>query len=157
VSAGTDPLVFPPHFPPTTRWKKFFNGVRGLGPDLSFFKVLKQQQADRVQSQMAEWGSGKQREIAEFLSESFKKEVRWPTSVFLPEDSFQVMCNGPSFGSLDDLGSIAVIQTFEKHYGIRVPNSFWVGREQATFGEIVEALIGLVANRPIQQINEGTG
>jgi hypothetical protein len=149
VSAGTDPLVFPPHFPPTTRWKKFFIGVRGLGPDLSFFRVLKRQQADRVQSQMAIWGSGIRREIAEVLSEGFKKEVRWPTSVFLPEDSFQVMCNGHTFGSLDDLGSIAVIQAFEEHYDIRVPNSFWVGREQATFGEIVEALNGLVAHGPI--------
>jgi hypothetical protein len=146
--AGTDPLVFPPHFPPTTRWKKFFLGVRGLGPDLSFFKELKRQQGDRVQSQMEVWGIGIRREIAEQLSEGFKKEVRWPTSVFLPADSFKVICNGPSFGMLDDLGSIAVVQKFEERYGIRMPNSFWVGREEATFGEIVEALTGLVARGP---------
>ena len=82
--AGTDPLVFPPHFPPTTRCKKFFLGVRWLGPDLSFFKKLKRQQADRVQGQMEVWGSGKRREIAEQLSQGFKREVGWPTSVFLP-------------------------------------------------------------------------
>ncbi len=144
MSAATDPLVFPPHFPPTTRWKKFFIGVRWLGPDLSFFKVLKRQQGDRVQSHMEIWGSGLRRDIAELLSQGFKKEVHWPTSVFLPEDSFQVMCNGPSFGLMDDLGSEAVIQTFEKHYGIRVPNSFWKGWEHARFGEVVQALGGLV-------------
>ena len=67
-----------------------------------------------------------------------------PTSVFLPEDSFQVMCNGPSFGIIDDLGGDAVIRTFERQHGVRVPNSFWTGREHATFGEVVEALGGLV-------------
>jgi hypothetical protein len=149
VYAGTDPLVFPPHFPPKTRWKKFFLGVRGLGPDLSFFKKLKRQQADRVESQMEVWGSGLRRKIAEQLAHGFKKEVRWPTPVFLPDDSFQVMCNGPSFGMLDDLGSIAVIQQLEESYGIRIPDSFWTGREHATFGEIVEALTGLLARGPI--------
>jgi hypothetical protein len=115
-----------------------------LGPDLSFFKKLKQRQAERTQDQMEVWGSGKQREIAEQLAHEFKKEVRWATSVFLPADSFQVMCNGPSFAMLDDLGGIAVIQQFEACYGIHIPNSFWIGREQATFGEIVEALTGLL-------------
>jgi hypothetical protein len=69
------------------------------------------------------------------------REVRWPTSVFLPGDSFQVMCNGPSFGMLDDLGSISVIHQLEEHYGVRIPNSFWASREQATFGEIVAAVL----------------
>ena len=149
MGTGTDPLVFPPHFPPTTRWEKFFIGVRWLGPDLSFCKKLKQQQAERRQVQMEVWGSGRRREIAEQLARGFKKEVRWPTAVFLPDDSFQVMCNGPSFGMLDDLGSIAVIMQFEEYYGIRIPNSFWVGRKHATFGEIVEAFTGLLARRPI--------
>jgi hypothetical protein len=53
--AATDPLVFPPHFPPTTRWKRFFQGVRWLGPDLTFFKMLKRQQANRLQNQMEVW------------------------------------------------------------------------------------------------------
>ena len=145
MNTGTDPLVFPPHFPPKTRWKRFFIGVRWLGPDLSFFKQLKQQQAERKQGQMDVWGSGRRREIAEQLAHGFKKEVRWPTSVFFPDDSFQVMCNGPSFGTLDDLGSIAVIQKFEKHYDIRLPNSFWAGRDHATFGEIVDALTVVLA------------
>ena len=147
--AGTDPLIFPPHFPPTTRWKRFFIGVRWLGPDLSFFETLKRQQASRVQSQMDVWGSGKQREIAELLAQGFNREVRWPTSVFLRNDSFQVMCNGPSFGMIDDLGSIAAIKRVEKHYGIRIPNSFWADHEKSTFGEIVEALTGLLARKSV--------
>jgi hypothetical protein len=88
---------------------------------------------------MEVWGSGKRREVAEQLAHGLKKEVRWPTSVFLPADSFEVMCNGPSFEMLDNLGSISVIEQFEKGYGIHIPNEFWVGRGHATFGEIVEA------------------
>jgi hypothetical protein len=65
--------------------------------------------------------------------------------VFLPADSFQVICNGPSFGMVDDLGSVTVIQKFEERYGVRISNSFWIGREQATFGAIVDALSDLVA------------
>jgi hypothetical protein len=149
VYAANDPLVFPPYFPPTTRWKRFFIGVRWLGPDLSFFKELKRQQASRMQSQMEVWGSGKQREIAEILSQALKQEVRWPTSVFLPGDSFQVMCNGPSFGMVDDLGSIAAIKRVEKHYDIRIPNWFWSGRERSTYGEIVEALTDLLSQKSI--------
>jgi hypothetical protein len=110
---------------------------------------LKRQQADRVQGQMEVWGSGKRREIAGLLAHGFMREVGWPTSVFLPDDSFQVMCNGPSFGMLDDMGSVAVIQQLEKHYGVRIPYSFWAGREQATFGEIVEALTIVLARRSI--------
>jgi hypothetical protein len=145
---GTDPLIFPPHFPPTDRWKKFFIGVRWLGPDLSFFKQLRHQQAERTREQMLVWGSGKQREIADQLAQGFQKELRWPNAVFLPGDSFQVICNGPAFGTIDDFGADTVIQKFEKHYGIRVPTSFWVGKERASFGEIVEALERLLAASP---------
>jgi hypothetical protein len=143
---STDPLVFPPHFPPTTRREKFFIGVRWLGPDLSFFKQLKQQQGERTTDQMKVWGSGKRREVAEQLARGLKKEIRWPTAVFLPADSFEVICNGPALGMLDDLGSVAVIEQFEKSYGVRLPKTFWQGREHATFGEIVEGLAALVAS-----------
>jgi hypothetical protein len=142
---STDPLVFPSHFPPTTRRERFFVGVRWLGPDLSFFKKLKQQQSERTPEQMKVWGSGKRREIAEQLALGFKKEVRWPTAVFLPADSFEVMCNGPAFGIIDDLGSVAVIKQFEKGYGVRIPKTFWEDRKHATFGEIVDAFAALVA------------
>jgi hypothetical protein len=144
----TDPLVFPPGFPPTNRREKFFIGVRWLGSDLSFFKKLKQQQAERTQEQMDVWGSGRRREVAEQLARGFRKEVRWPSPVFLPTDSFSVMCNGPSFGIIDDLGSVAVIKQFEKAYDIRVSNAFWGSLEHTTFGEVVDALIGLIPPGP---------
>ncbi len=112
---------------------------------MSFFKKLKQQQGERTPEQMRVWGSGKRREIAEQLALGFKTEVRWPTAVFLPADLFEVMCNGPAFGMLDDLGSVAVIEKFEKSDGVRIPKTFWERRGRATFGEIVEALAVLVA------------
>ena len=64
----TSALVFPEHFPPATRWKKFFIGVRWLGPDLSFFKDLKAQQAARSADSMHAWGGGMRQQIAETIS-----------------------------------------------------------------------------------------
>jgi hypothetical protein len=113
------------------RWKEFFIGVRWLGPDLSFFRELKQRQAARTPSQMDVWGSGRRREIAESLSQAFKKEVGWRTSVFLPDDSFHVLCHEPSFSMLGELGGIAAMMRFEEQYGVRIPKSFWAGREHA--------------------------
>ena len=71
MDRSTDTLVFPPQFPPTTRREKFFIGVRWLGPDLSFFKELKQQQGERIPEQMRAWGSGKRREIAELAGVNY--------------------------------------------------------------------------------------
>ena len=42
-----DPLAWPDHFPPKDRWKQFFAGVRGLGPDLSLFEEFHERQSLR--------------------------------------------------------------------------------------------------------------
>ena len=52
---------------------------------------------------------------------------------------------------VDDLGSIAALKRVEKHYGIRIPISFWAGREKSAFGEVVEALTDLLAQKSIKQ------
>jgi len=57
MDRSIDPLVFPPYFPPTNRREKFFIDGRWLGPDLSFFKKLKQQQSEMIPEQMNVWGS----------------------------------------------------------------------------------------------------
>ncbi len=41
-------LQIPEHFPPKAAWKRFFIGVRWLGPDLSFFKAMKTEQGQRL-------------------------------------------------------------------------------------------------------------
>jgi hypothetical protein len=127
--------------------EKFFLGVRWLGPDLSFFKELKAQQAARNVEQMTRWGGGKRQAIAERIASHLHKGLKWPTAVFLPDDSWQVICNGPKFDMLDDFVAVDAIDEFEDHYGVEVPRDFWDKREDATFGEIVDGLALLPKRR----------
>jgi hypothetical protein len=46
---------------------------------------------------------------------------------------------------LDELGGIAAMMRFEEQYGVRIPKSFWTGREHAKLGDVVEALASLLA------------
>jgi hypothetical protein len=56
-ASNADALSYPKHYPPKTRWKKFFIGVRGLGSDLSFFDDLNAQQVARVPAMMNAWAT----------------------------------------------------------------------------------------------------
>lgn len=138
-----DPLIYPEHFPPTGRWKKFFIGVRWLGPDLSFFENLKLQQASRAIEQMNSWGGGHRQEIAETISGILHKRLRWSSDVFLPQDKFAVICRGPQFDSCEDFALEEAIEEMEKKLGVRIPVSFWSGLENACFGEIVDRIAGI--------------
>jgi hypothetical protein len=141
MQSPVDPLQFPPHFPPTTRWKKFFIGVRWIGPDLSFFRKLKEQQAARSPDAMSRWGGGVRQEVAERMAASLKNSLRWKTAVFLPEDSFRVICHGPSFDWGDEFALETAVDDLQSHYGFEIPVPFWNGLEAATFGEVVDAVV----------------
>jgi hypothetical protein len=138
-----NPLKFPDHFPPTDRWKRFFIGVRWLGPDLSFFKSLESQQALRSEEQMIEWGGGISHEIARTISEILHKRLHWRSNVFLPNDKLFVICHGPRFDSWDEFALEEAIEVIEHRYGVKIPSSFWQGLEDATFGEFVEKFQGM--------------
>ena len=139
---ATDPLQFPTKFPPKTRWKRFFSGVRWLGPDLSFFRILKDQQASRSSTQMVAWGGGVRQEMAELMSGIVSRGLGWKSTVFLPEDCFSVICHGPSFDS-DDYTAVAAIAAVEQLYAITIPISFWVNKKHSSFGEIVDGILAL--------------
>lgn len=139
----SDPLKFPPHFPPTDPWKKFFIGVRWLGPDLSFFKALKSQQAARDASQMSAWGGGIRQEIAEVISNIFHERLGWGSNVFLPEDQFSVISHGPKFDILDSYALEDVMEELALRFLIEIPMDFWSGLEDATFGEVVEKIVSM--------------
>ena len=143
MTQTSEPLIFPSHFPPTDRWKKFFIGVRWLGPDLSFFGKLKAQQRQRSVREMSLWGGGQRRAVAETIGRVLHARLRWPTDVFIPNDSFQVICTGPRFDSIDDLAGEEAIEEVELMLTIKVAPAFWQGKEQATFGEVVDALLAL--------------
>jgi hypothetical protein len=147
MQAAADPLRFPEHFPPTSRWGKFFIGVRWLGPDLSFFQALKKQQAARSPELMTQWGAGLRQEIATRMADSWKISLRWKTAVFLPEDSFRVICHGPSFDWGDDAALEIAVEDLQSHFGVQIPVSFWYEYELATFGEVVDALVPRIAKQ----------
>jgi hypothetical protein len=47
----------------------------------------------------------------------------------------------------DDLIVEHAVSDLQKTYGFKVPSAFWQGREQATFGEIVDGWIMLISAR----------
>ena len=97
-----EPLRYPSHYPPTGRWKRFFIGVRWIGPDLSFFKILRSNQASRTSSSMDAWGGGDRQVLAAAVGVVLSRHCRWPAPYFLPGDSLLVITGGPSFAAIDD-------------------------------------------------------
>lgn len=135
-------LRFPEHFPPTDRWRKFFIGVRWLGPDLSFFKELKATQARREASAMALWGGGKRQAVAAEVSRVLAEQLGWKSSNFLPEDSAAVAFHGPSFDFSDPESAFcAVRENLKVEFQISPPDSFWLEHDKSTMGILVDALL----------------
>jgi hypothetical protein len=142
-SAAAMPLRFPAHFPPTTPWKKFFIGVRWLGPDLSFFKELKRAQSCRQVDQMNAWGGGRRQAIAELIAGVLHRHLGWKTPVFLPEDSVAVAFYGPKFDLLDNFVVEEIAEAIEARFKIELPESFWIEAEEMTLGDLVEAIAAI--------------
>lgn len=137
-----DELRFPDNFPPTSRWDKFFLGVRWLGPDLSFFHELKQHQASRNANQMALWGGGIRQELAEAIGKILSHSLGWKSEVFLPADTTAVIFHGPSFDFTDpETAFEKVVEMLKTDFGIAVEYSFWIDKEDTTFGVLVDALL----------------
>jgi hypothetical protein len=137
-------LRFPEHFPPTDRWKKFFIGVRWLGPDLSFFKGLKTQQAQRSLKEMAAWGGGQRQRLAEAISCILARQLGWKSPVFLPQDSAAVAFHGPRFDFNDPESAFEeVLEVLTRDFGISVPKAFWIGLADRTLGEVIDGLLSL--------------
>lgn len=137
-----DALRFPAYFPPTNKWKKFFIGLRWLGPDLSFFKDLRAMQAMRAQESLAIWGGGKRQAIATEISRILSQQLGWKSQVFLPQDSVAVAFHGPAFDFCDsDSAFEEVVQCLEKDFGMAPPLSFWEGKTQLTLGELIDELL----------------
>jgi hypothetical protein len=138
-------LRFPSHFPPQDRWGKFFIGVRWLGPDLSFFKQLKEQQAIRSSEAVSAWGGGDKQKLAQAISSVLARQLGWKSEVFLPEDSVAVAFHGPRFDFNDPESAFEeVVEELRAEFGISMPESFWAKQTERTLGELVNDLL---ANR----------
>jgi hypothetical protein len=139
-----DILEFPPHFPPTEKWKKFFIGIRWLGPDLSFFKALKQLQASRSLAEMSQWGGGERQTLAEKISEILHKRLGWRSAIFVPQDVATVAFYGPSFGIIDaDIAFDDMVEMLRKDYSLNPTISFWESMEDSTLGQLIDGLLAL--------------
>lgn len=137
---SNDALCYPPHYPPTNRWKKFFIGVRVLGPDLSFFKELKLQQGARTAECMKAWKTVEQCNLAITLGRAFKEWLHWPTEYFLPGDNLEVIAGGPKFDTDYFDFSDSLIEV-GKQVGIDLSQDSWSVTRVKTFGEMVEEIL----------------
>lgn len=137
-------LSFPSHFPPSDRWKKFFIGVRWLGPDLSFFKRLKVEQAERNSDCMHEWGGGRREELARAISKVLSENLGWKSPYFLPNDMANVAFHGPSFDFCDPESALeGVIELLEEEFAIAPSEKFWQSHGETTFGALVDDSLAL--------------
>ena len=142
---GVAALTWPQHFPPTDPWKKFFCGVRRLGPDLSFFEELKQFQASRTQEVMTAWHDKEQRNVALIFGEIIRQHAGWETPYFIPADKAVVIANGPRLLEYEEPPLEMTIPDFEDQVGRKFDDGFWRGvidwnDENASFGELIRVV-----------------
>jgi hypothetical protein len=139
-----DILEFPPHFPPTDKWKKFFIGVRWLGPDLSFFKTLKELQANRTAADMFKWGGGERQILAGKISQILHEQLGWRSALFIPQDVAMVAFHGPCFDFSDpDTAFDDIVEMLQRDCSLSPPGSFWESMGDATLGQLVDGLLTL--------------
>jgi hypothetical protein len=136
-----EPLRYPAHFPPSTRLKRFFIGVRWLGPDLSFLKDLRANQASRCAASMEVWGSGNRKAVAAAAGAAFAKYCHWPQPYFLPSDNVAVIAGGHKFGGFDTTDVRDAIGAIEEMAGTQMGPTFWEASGTGTFGELIDKLI----------------
>jgi hypothetical protein len=130
-------LQWPSHFPPKTRSHRFFIGVRGLGPDLSFFADLRRAQAQRTDAVLAAWPE-ELRDRALSLGKVVAKAAGWPTPFFLPQDSFNVSAYGPRLLEYQEHPIEEIAFAGAQQFG-GAP-IFWESALEKTFGEVVNDL-----------------
>ncbi|MFA7232420.1 MAG: hypothetical protein WC071_14195 [Victivallaceae bacterium] len=93
---------------------------------------------------MAVWGGGIRQEVAELIASRLSKSQRWKKEVFLPRDSFNVICHGPTFDWGNEFALEETIEEFENIYCVTVPLSFWGLPESITFGELVDNFVEII-------------
>ena len=142
---GVTALTWPQHFPPSDPWDKFFCGVRRLGPDLAFFKELKQLQASRTQAVMTAWLDEKQKAVALVFGEMIRRHAGWQTPYFIPDDKAVVIANGPRLLELEEPPLEMAISDFEDQVGRKFADGFWRKvidwrDKNATYGEFIRGV-----------------
>lgn len=142
------PLQYPPHFPPYSRWKRFFIGVRGLGPDLAFLRELRAAQGSRTAETMSAWGGGERQALATAVGSLFAKYCNWPSPYFLPGDGVAVIAGGSTFGWLDHTDVGEAIGAIDELVGAKMPQGFWDEAGSSTLGQRLDQLASSAGPNP---------
>ena len=109
---------------------------------MSFFKTLKQIQADRSVAEMSEWGGGERQILAEKISQILHKQLGWRSAIFVPQDVATVAFYGPSFGIIDaDIAFDDMVDMLRKDYSLIPTISFWESMENSTLGQMIDGLL----------------
>jgi hypothetical protein len=151
-----NPLVWPEDFPPTDPVKKFFYGIRWLGPDISFFKRLQAQQAARTEAQMAAWTDAKERQVVQVFGKCLCKAIGWKTPYFIPADSAVTVSYGPKFRSMEEFLFEEATREYEQRVGKRFRKRFWENSidwndKNVPFGELIRKVVMECENAPPRQ------
>jgi hypothetical protein len=150
MTSPAAPLVWPEHFPPKTRWDRFFVGIRGLGPDLSFFEDLAAQQAGRTDTLVAAWSDERERQVALALGQCLQANWGWKTPYFIPADQTLAVLGGPDAGSYLELDLADGFRLLEEQLGNTMPAGFWEtaidwGDKNGCFGDLVRRIIAALS------------
>jgi hypothetical protein len=138
----TEPLRWPVDFPPREGVKRFFVGVRWLGPDISFFRALRDVQAARDRSVLVAWGNDAQRrKLSRIFSAFFQRHAQWPKRYFVPEDSFAVCMYGPAANVLDNKTYDALGELLIQRFEIAVSDTELARLAEGTLGEVVDHFV----------------
>jgi hypothetical protein len=135
-----EPIEWPPHYPPSDGVKKFFIGVRWLGPDLGFFKELREQQARRTVAHMVVWPTEEERDIALLMGKHFSRWLRWRSPYFLPDDKLCTIAGGPCFDT-DAMDFLAALDEIEKELGTTLGDQFWKDSVSLSLHDVVSAFL----------------
>ena len=143
-----DALRWPGDYPPEDGWQRFVIGVRWLGPDVSYFRLLRDQQARRTPDSMKQWGSDqRRRKTAEVFGRAFQRHLRWPAAYFLPSDEFRAIAGGPRF-SLVDHGDLEwAVNEAEPELDGPAPDEFWASAQGMTLGGVVDGYLQMTKAR----------
>ena len=152
MDTPASPLSFPDHYPPKTKWGEFFLGVRWIGPDLSFLRSWRDQQAARDPSLISLWGGGTRQEVVQVIGRRAKQSLRWKSEIFVPQDQFSAVIHGPTFGWGDDYPLMSLSDDLQDVFGVPIPRECWDLNGGATLGEVVDTLVAIIEGRTQPQI-----
>jgi hypothetical protein len=120
-------------------------GLPGLGPDLSFFKELAEQQAARTEETMTAWSDEQERRIALSPGQILQKHWGWKKPYFLPVDHTMVVVCGPDSSAYFEIDLGDIFEDFNEQLGVSMKAGFWEtvidwNDRNACFGDLVRKL-----------------